>query len=367
MATHPVNVFISWSGVRSKILASALYNWIRKVIQPVRPWMSQENIPKGVRWAEEVAKNLKKTHLGIICITPENQDAPWLLFEAGALSKTLGKSQIYPMLIGMTPRDLQEPLSQFQATSFTKEDMFKLVKDINDKLGDLRIDDDVLKDSFEIRWIELEKTVRDRIENSEILLEPCSARSVLHTLKNDDLIEPMIGRCSHFSKGFESHQLYNSLLPAVKNRLYIFGRKNRKLFDKEHYYFFEKLPDRIKNGFDFRCLFLNPSAPDNIVFLFREPVNFLDELRNSLKQAHNVFKSANLDIRSLCRLYGVHRSVALFVVDNAVLFSPITFGHDGKIEPLTHSPFSICDSETSCGKKFVENFLSTWENSEPIK
>lgn len=50
--------------------------------------MSATDIDKGTRWREEVGTALDTMKAGIICLTPENLSAEWLLFEAGALSKT---------------------------------------------------------------------------------------------------------------------------------------------------------------------------------------------------------------------------------------------------------------------------------------
>lgn len=82
------NVFISWSGPRSKSAAEILKRWLPIVVHTANPWMSATDIDKGTRWSEEVAAALDTMKAGIICLTPENLSAEWLLFEAGALSKT---------------------------------------------------------------------------------------------------------------------------------------------------------------------------------------------------------------------------------------------------------------------------------------
>ena len=59
----------------------------------------------------------------------------------------------------------------------------------------------------------------------------------------------------HFSKGFETHELYSPLLDVVQNRLWLFGRKNRKLFDKNYRTALTRILSRRQSGFDFRVLF----------------------------------------------------------------------------------------------------------------
>ena len=78
------NVFIRWSGPRSKSAAEALKDWLPTILQTARPWMSATDIEKGTRWREEFAAALDTMKAGIICLTPENLAAEWLLFEAGA-------------------------------------------------------------------------------------------------------------------------------------------------------------------------------------------------------------------------------------------------------------------------------------------
>jgi TIR domain len=110
-----MKVFLSWSGTRSKFIAEALRWWLPRVIQSVRPWMSDEDISAGSRWLSNVSSELSEAKLGIICVTPENKNNPWLLFEAGALSKVIDQAHVCPFLIDLTPGQLAGPLSQFQA------------------------------------------------------------------------------------------------------------------------------------------------------------------------------------------------------------------------------------------------------------
>jgi len=82
-----MEIFISWSGDRSKVIAEALNGWIPKVIQRLAQhvWMSASDIDPGQRWNREVAEKLAGSTFGILCLTEENLNAPWILFEAGAI------------------------------------------------------------------------------------------------------------------------------------------------------------------------------------------------------------------------------------------------------------------------------------------
>lgn len=157
-----MKVFISWSGDRSRKVADKLWTWIPSVIQTVKPWTSAKDIDPGVRWFSEIGEKLEGTNFGIICLTPENQDSPWILFEAGALAKTLDKAFVCPYLIDLEPADLKGPLVQFQAVKSEKDSTLKLLQGINRALDEeKRVAEDQLNKTFKFWWPELEATLHD--------------------------------------------------------------------------------------------------------------------------------------------------------------------------------------------------------------
>jgi TIR domain len=101
MMVRAMSGFISWSGKRSKDIALELRRWLPNVLQAADVWMSDVDIEVGMRGIHEIFTHLEKAKVGIICLTPENSNAPWLLFEAGALSKqVVEKSRVCPYLFG---------------------------------------------------------------------------------------------------------------------------------------------------------------------------------------------------------------------------------------------------------------------------
>ena len=110
-----MDVFISWSGDRSKIIAQKLKRWIRMVLHTINPWVSTEDINAGERWQLELAKALQASSIGMVCLTPENVSSQWVLFECGALSKAFEESFLIPILHDLDLHELSGPLSQFQA------------------------------------------------------------------------------------------------------------------------------------------------------------------------------------------------------------------------------------------------------------
>lgn len=151
------NVFISWSGERSRMVAAALYDWLPMVVQSAKPWMSEEDIEKGSRGLVEIGKALEVMGVGIICLTPENLERPWILFEAGALSKTLDdKTRVCPYLFGdLRPENVRAPLGMFQATTAEKKETRRLVGTINRALGG-SLAEERLDTVFERMWPELD-------------------------------------------------------------------------------------------------------------------------------------------------------------------------------------------------------------------
>lgn len=155
-----VRVFISWSGPQSKQFAEALRNWIPAVIQAARPYYSSDDITKGERWATEIAKELDASQVGIMCLTKDNLQEPWLLFEAGALSKNLGTAKVCPILFGLETTDLQGPLSQFQASKFNQTDIRGLMGTINRELEEEGLSERTLDSVFNKWWEDLESQVQ---------------------------------------------------------------------------------------------------------------------------------------------------------------------------------------------------------------
>src|SRR5208337_1432894 len=151
-----MDVFISWSGKRSGAAAEALRDWLPQVINALKPWLSAADIDKGARWGNEIAIKLKDAKAGIICLTPSNLHSDWLLFEAGALSKTIENTYVCPFLIGLEPADVKPPLAQFQATRATKSDVLKLLRTLNSALGEVALPLSHIDEAFEVWWPKLE-------------------------------------------------------------------------------------------------------------------------------------------------------------------------------------------------------------------
>ncbi|MYB06447.1 MAG: toll/interleukin-1 receptor domain-containing protein [Gemmatimonadetes bacterium] len=154
-----MKVFISWSGHPSKELGEAVRDWIPKVLQRVKPYFTPADIDKGARWLTDIAKELEESKIGILCVTRDNIHSDWMLFEAGALSKSLDDSRVCPVLFGISSTDLAGPLEHFQATEFKKKDIRQLLDVINDAIGEKKLASGTLDAVFEKWWPDLETQI----------------------------------------------------------------------------------------------------------------------------------------------------------------------------------------------------------------
>lgn len=151
-----MKVFISWSGDRSKKVAELLDDWIQCVIQAVNPWMSSKDIDRGALWFTEITDQLANTSIGIVCLTKENRNKPWILFESGALAKGLTSNRVCTFLIDLTPTDLENPLAQFNHTFPDRDSVWELVRTINLSLKENALKESVLLKVFETYWPQFE-------------------------------------------------------------------------------------------------------------------------------------------------------------------------------------------------------------------
>lgn len=175
-------VFISWSGARSRFIAETLRTWLKDVMQVLEPWVSTEDIRQGARWNLEVARKLEEAKFGIICLTRENLSEPWILFEAGALAKTLDKSLVCPYLFDLKPTELKGPLIQFQAARAIESDTRKLVHSLNKALGENILPHEQVDRAFTKWWPDLENTLRITPESRAPLAELRSDRELLEEI-----------------------------------------------------------------------------------------------------------------------------------------------------------------------------------------
>lgn len=179
-----MKVFVSWSGKRSKALAVALKEWLPLILQYANPWVSDKDISAGDRWAQAIAGELESSNFGILCITPENINSEWILFEAGALSKSMLDAKVIPLLFGLELSDLSGPLSQFQALKVDQQGMLDLAKAIN-AVAENKAADATIEQLVPVLWGQLQQKL-DAIPNKEI--------SAKHMRPQTEILEELVSQ-----------------------------------------------------------------------------------------------------------------------------------------------------------------------------
>ena len=155
-----MRVFLSWSGTRGKKLAEALREWLPMLLQHVQPWLSDTDIEAGKRWSVEIARNLEESSFGIICLTQESLEAPWILFEAGAIAKTLSSGLVCPYLLDVELTDIRGPLAQFQIKKAERISTLQLVQSINNQ-SEKPLDEQLVNKLFDELWEYLEAQINN--------------------------------------------------------------------------------------------------------------------------------------------------------------------------------------------------------------
>lgn len=161
------DVFISWSGLRSRQLASLLHDWIPKLSSEIQTWMSDSDVPAGEQWIDVLIEKARSARAMVVCLTPENQDSRWLHFEAGL---SMGKPVI-PVLQGLDPGDVHPPLSVFNCCIADDRGMQKLLSRLTQVLAVPAVE----QHSFDINWPTLGQAIEKIDALSEDRIAPSGA------------------------------------------------------------------------------------------------------------------------------------------------------------------------------------------------
>lgn len=201
------NVFISWSGELSGGLAEALHGWLRSVIQSVRPYYTSLDIMKGAKWGPDIWTKLRESRVGIICLTSDNLNSPWIHYEAGALSNNKD-AYVCTLLFNLKTTDVAGPLAGFQHTVFEKAQVGQLMHTIND-LGTAadKLPDNLLNEAFEQYWPRLEGKANE-------ILEKYGTAAVHKPRDERDMLEEVLELTRQNARRSEKEQL---VLDAIMN------------------------------------------------------------------------------------------------------------------------------------------------------
>jgi hypothetical protein len=177
-----MRIFTSWSGERSKAAALGLKSLLQDLFEDAVQVFVSDHISPGEAWAQRLGRELEQSEFGILCLTQENFQAPWLLFEAGAIAKKFGTSRIVPYLIDeLPPASERSPLAQFQHVRADHEGTRRLVETIN-SIRENPKPMDRLERSFAKWWPDLEQTLNGLQGSNQAQPKIRSDRELLETI-----------------------------------------------------------------------------------------------------------------------------------------------------------------------------------------
>jgi hypothetical protein len=137
-------------------IAQRIKPFLEDVLGTATIFMSQA-MEGGTRWAMEIPQRLESCNAGLVLVTQENSQAPWLHFEAGALSKQIDESRVVPLLCRSSVGDIQgTPLSLFQAKNLDHDDFLSVCISFGKAFD---VAEETIRRRFERSWPDLEQAV----------------------------------------------------------------------------------------------------------------------------------------------------------------------------------------------------------------
>jgi hypothetical protein len=177
-----MRIFTSWSGQRSRKAAQGLESLLQDIFAETVQVFVSDHIRPGEVWAQRLGTELEHSDFGILCLTKDNFEAPWLLFEAGALAKKFGTAQIVPYLIDELPPAWEKsPLVQFEHVSADREGTYRLIETINNIRESSKPKDRLVR-SFDMAWPFLEATLTGIRASNVTQQAPRSEQELLETI-----------------------------------------------------------------------------------------------------------------------------------------------------------------------------------------
>ncbi len=360
-----MKVFISWSKSKSKELAIETKKLLESVNPHMDAFISEVDIHAGEDVQEKIIEKIKECDKLVLCFTKENKKSPWLLFEAG-FARGIGKCVI-PLLFDDDPNWhswIDNPMNIAREIPFNSEKFvanflagFNLTASKSNKIKLNSYVDSItnIKEKFRQIDIQCEDFV-ERLINDEAF-----------TIENPFFRE----RTAHFLTGFESFDLFKAIIESFMytgKYLWIYGRKNMKLFSGNFQEFFKYLEEKTyssnMDGIDFRCLFLNP-ASDEVNRAHTRKEIFIPELNACILRAKDVIKD-NTRLQSCFRLYSNKREEIIIRLDSCIIYSRPSFDIYGRPQLLTNTGFEVFSTQSSRGQECILKFEHIWDTAKPF-
>ena len=287
------------------------------------------------------------------------------MFEAGyarALQKT-----VIPVLFDEDPNWhswIDNPMNIARELNIGDEEFDKkLLKCLNLRytskrsslIADFKTSINEVKEQFRCVDIECEDLVNKLIDNGSFVI-------------NNPYYQD---RTAHFLTGFESFELYKVILDFFMytgKYLWIYGRKNMKLFSGNYKEFFHYLEGKTLNGrddmdgIDFKCLFLDPSSKE-VKRAHPQPKLLESELKSTIYRANSIIHN-NAVLKNCFRLYDTRRDEIIIRVDNCIIYSLPSFDSNGCPQFLTNTAFEVFSVDSAKGKECIDKFQKVWNEAK---
>lgn len=360
-----MNVFISWSKKKSMEYAKEIKNLLEKLDYSIKAFVSEVDINGGEDVQEKIIHKIKECDTLVLCFTKENKKSPWLLFEAG-YARGLQK-KVIPILFDDDPNWhswIDNPMNIAREIRFDNENFnFMFLNSFELKSTDKRENDIhefknsilLIKEKFRNIDVECEDFVNKLVHSDSFVIKNPYFRN----------------KTAYFLSGFESFELYKLLIDSFMytgKYLWIYGRKNMKLFSGSYKEFFKYLEEKTLNnnesmdGIDFRCMFLDPDSKE--IFRAHPQPDLLEtELKATIVRAKAVIRD-NYILKKCFRLYSNRREEIIIRLDNCIIYSLPSFDANGRPQLLTNIGFEVFSIDSKKGKECIKRFENVWESAK---
>lgn len=156
-----MTVFISSSGKKSNVVALILHNWLEEMFDTIIEFVSSTDFETGSHWRDSLNEAMSSADCALLCVTRENVNSPWLVYEAGALNENV--ETLIPVLFGVSPLRLRGPLRMFQPVPFDFDDMRALTAQLNQLCGEDRLPAQELERRFQARYPVAEALIEEKL------------------------------------------------------------------------------------------------------------------------------------------------------------------------------------------------------------
>lgn len=355
-------IFISWSKKKSGEFAKITKHTIEDIVPDADVFMSEEDIHAGEYVQEKIINNIEQCDILILCFTAENKKSPWLLYEAGYASGLHKK--VIPFLFdkdSMWHSWIDNPMNIAREIDFNK--------------GEL------VKDFCETFSVSLTNDIENVVDNFKEQINSCREYFREIDISCEDFVEKLVSidkftitspiyrdKVAYFLSGFETFELWKVIIQSflyTGKYLWIYGRKNMKLFGGNFKELFEYLDKKSvlpgMDGINFKILFLNPES-EEVRYAHKDQDIFKPELEATILRAKKTIGS-NKVLQKCCRMYSNRRDEIIIRIDNSIVYCKPHFDVNGNPNIMTNNNFEVFSAFSSKGERCINKYMEVWSNA----